>query len=306
MNNQRFVRHPTDDGSLTFFSSEFDEAFHSSRGAKQEAETKYVEPTSIKEKARQCSKIHEVNASPGACLQGTVRLLDVCYGLGYNTAAAIEAIWSVNPQCQIEAIALEINPAVPRQASAEGLLYGWQQPIPQLLTELALTGSVKDRYLTAKLLWGDARQTIQQIYRQQWQADAIFLDPFSPPKCPQLWTVEFIALVAKCLKPTGRLATYSCAAAVRSALFLAGLKFGSIYVANGSPGTVAGFADENLPLLSLQEREHLHTRAAIPYRDRYLNDSAPKIRERRQQEQKHCNLEPTSRWKKRWLSSPHK
>ncbi|MGV2827531.1 tRNA (5-methylaminomethyl-2-thiouridine)(34)-methyltransferase MnmD [Myxosarcina sp. GI1(2024)] len=287
---ERFIAQPTDDGSLTFFSAEFDEAFHSYRGAKQEAEIKYVQPTMIREKARRYSKIY---------------LLDICYGLGYDSAAAIEAIWSINPQCQIEAIALELNAAVPRQASAEGLLCQWRQPIPQLLDELASNSQVRNKYLSAKLCFGDARQTLQQIYCQGWQADAIFLDPFSPPKCPQLWTVEFIAMVAKCLKPTGRLATYSCAAAVRRALSLAGLKFGSIYVANSSPGTVASFVGDNLPLLSLQEREHLHTRAAIPYRDPSLNNSAARIKEHRLQEQKQSQLEPTSQWKKRWLSLRH-
>ncbi|WP_036481778.1 tRNA (5-methylaminomethyl-2-thiouridine)(34)-methyltransferase MnmD [Myxosarcina sp. GI1] len=286
--NEQFVPQFTNDGSQTFFSKKFNEAFHSYHGAKQEAETKYVEPTLIKAKARQSTKIY---------------LLDVCYGLGYNSAAAIEAIWSVNPRCHIELFGLELEPSVPRQASLKRLLSSWRQPIPQLLDGLAFNSQITERYLKAKLLFGDARQTIQQIFRLGWQADAIFLDPFSPPKCPQLWTVEFIAIVAKCLKPSGRLATYSCAAAVRSALSLAGLQFGSIYLANRSPGTIASLAAANLPPLTLQEREHLVTRAAVPYRDRWLNASAAEIEVRRQQEQNNSQLEPSSKWKKRWLMS---
>lgn len=284
-----FTPQKTQDGSYTFYSEEFGETFHSSYGAKQEARDKYIKPCLIQEIASQNSSI---------------RLLDVCYGLGYNSAAALEAIWSVNPQCYVELIGLELSPDVPRAAVRHRLLSYWQSPVPQLLAELAKRLEVKDRCLVAKLILGDARQTIKSLTESKWQADAIFLDPFSPPKCPQLWTVEFIELVAKCLTPTGRLATYSCAAAVRTALSLAGLNFGSIILQERqSPGTIAALEYKNIPQLAKWELEHLKTRAAIPYRDPNLRQSATEIYFNRQQEQAKSNLEPTSKWKKRWLMS---
>ena len=340
MSSQQFVPQSTKDGSYTFFSDEFQEAFHSFHGAKQEAELKFVQPTLIKEIAQH---------------RNSIRILDICYGLGYNSAAAMEAIWQVNSQCHIELVALEISAAVPQQAIANNLLSQWRSPIPQLLAELSQTYSVSGDFFQGSLLLGDARQTIQQL--KAWQADAIFLDPFSPPKCPQLWTVEFIAQVARCLAPQGRLATYSCAAAVRSALLLAGLKIASTRgVGRKSPGTVAAYVEHNLtsdpgrvsrfsgqtpryaeryPLgrrkthsggqhsgetpelrphnadqekerasltpLSLQEQEHLQSRASIPYRDFYLRDSSESINGVRHQEQQNSTLESTSQWKKRWL-----
>ncbi len=293
---QKFTPQVTKDGSYTFFSDEFQEAFHSYHGAKQEAEIKFIKPTQIQNLARN---------------NNSIRILDICYGLGYNSAAALGAIWQVNPQCYIELIGLEITAEVPQQAIANNLLSLWKQPIPQLLSELATNHQVTTSLLQGNLLLGDARETIQQLRQKQWQADGIFLDPFSPPKCPQLWSVEFIAKVAQCLNPRGKLATYSCAAAVRTALSLAGFKFGStLGLGRKSPGTVASFGDnqelqpnENsvfLPL-SLQEKEHLQTRAAIPYRDIHLRDSAEVILERRRKEQEASDLEPTSQWKKRWL-----
>ena len=90
----KFTPQETKDGSYTFFSNEFNEAFHSFYGAKQEAEIKFVVPTKLREIAQKQDKI---------------KLLDICYGLGYNSAAAIEAIWQINPQCQIELIALELS-----------------------------------------------------------------------------------------------------------------------------------------------------------------------------------------------------
>jgi tRNA U34 5-methylaminomethyl-2-thiouridine-forming methyltransferase MnmC len=289
MNASQFTPQLTEDGSYTFFSLEFQETFHSSFGAKQEAEVRYIEPCLIKQLAVQ---------------QSTVRILDVCYGLGYNSAAALSAIWSVNPQCRVELIALEIAADVPRQAVKHNLLAQWEWSIAEMLAELSNKSIVTRKFFKARLILGDARQTIQKVVKEGWRANAIFLDPFSPPKCPQLWTVEFIDLLAQCLTPTGRLATYSCSAAVRTALFNAGLNLGSIRGAGRkSPGTLAAFEYKNLPMLSIKEQEHLQTHAAIPYRDRSLQAKPEQIIYNRQQEQQKSQMESTSQWRKRWLRS---
>jgi len=273
----------TADGSFTFFSPEFNEAFHSSQGARLEAELKFIQPTQLAQKAQ----------------QPTVSILDVCYGLGYNTAAALETIWAVNPLCRVKWVGLELNPEVPRAAIAHNLLAGWADPIPELLNQIATALECRSDRLHAQLLLGDARQTIQQIYQTGFRADAIFLDPFSPPHCPQLWTIEFLAYVVGCLKADGRLATYSYAAAVRTALIKAGLQISSTPgVGRRSPGTLASFAP--LPPLFTQDQEHLLTRAAVPYRDPTLTATDFEILQQRQIEQQTCSLESTSQWKKRW------
>ena len=294
-----FVPEATADGSYTFFSSEFGEAFHSRQGARLEAELKFVKPTQLAQVAT----------------QSTVCLLDVCYGLGYNTAAALDTIWRINPTCHVQWFGLELDARVPKEAIAHNLLSQWPDPIPQLLTQLVETGTVINQGtsqdasnshppLTAHLLLGDARQTIQQVHATGFQADAIFLDPFSPVNCPQLWTAEFLDWVVRCLAPTGRLATYSCSAAVRTALQMAGLQLGyTPGVGRKSPGTIASFDRADIPPLSLQEQEHLHTRAAIPYRDPPLSDTMEVIIQRRRQEQAHSQLETTSQWKKRWVQA---
>lgn len=276
----------TEDGSYTFFSEAFGETFHSSSGAKEEAEKKFVASCQIAQFVLE---------------QSSFKLLDICYGLGYNTAAALDTIWRVNPDCRVELIALELDPSVPCQALKHHLLSNWKTPIPECLTILAHDRHIETPQLRAKLLIGDARQTIQQVYQLGFQAQAIFLDPFSPTKCPQLWTVEFLALVAKCLHEKGYLATYSCAASVRAALHLAGLQIGATQsVGRRSPGTLASYNPDGLQPLSQQELEHLQTRAAIPYRDPNLIDSSQTILQRRQQEQAISSLEPSSHWKKRW------
>mgnify|MGYP000102629158 CR=1 FL=1 len=289
MNEKKFTPKLTADGSFTFYSPEFGETFHSHFGARQEAEYKFVLPVRLRSKAH----------------RPIVRLLDVCYGLGYNSASALAAIWEVNPDCRVEWIGLEFDPEVPKAAIAHGLIDNWPDEIAAILRRLSNDCCLKNDKLSANLLLGDARSTIQQVQKSGFQADAIFLDPFSPPSCPQLWTVEFLGLVSSCLKSDGHLATYSCSAAVRAALIAAGLSVGSTTpVGRRSPGTVASFWGDDLPKLSLKEEEHLLTRAAIPYRDPHLSNSPEAIIHRRQLEQQTSPLEATSHWKKRWCNSP--
>jgi tRNA U34 5-methylaminomethyl-2-thiouridine-forming methyltransferase MnmC len=281
-----FEAKKTSDGSITFFSPEFEETFHTKYGAKKEAEITFVTGCNLIPKAKKKSAL---------------KIIDVCYGLGYNTAAALDAIWSINPHCHIELLALEVDERVPSQAIDSQLLKLWREPIPSLLTKFCQKKQLLTQNLKAHLFIEDARLSILKIAPMKFEADAIFLDPFSPPKCPQLWTVEFLGLIAKCLNCQGRIATYSCSAAVRSALRLAGLKIGANFcLGRRSPGTIASFTEEDLVPLSAREIEHLKTRAAIPYRDPNLRDPADIIKQRRVEEQKTSNLEPTSQWKKRW------
>ncbi len=281
----KFTPQLTDDGSYTFFSTEFGEAFHSMQGAKAEALQKFVEPCQLAEKAQ----------------QPLLRILDVCYGLGYNTAAALEVIWQYNPNCYVELVGLELDLTVPRTANSQNLVSSWSQPIPELLENLATSLEVQTNHFHGKLIIGDARITIQKLQQSNFQADAIFLDPFSPPHCPQLWTREFIQLVANCCAKTGRIATYSCAAAARTALLEAGLKISPIIpLGSRQPGTIASFTDTDLPPLCKKAQEHLQTRAAVPYRDPQLSDPAQVILQRRKTEQQDSYLEPTSHWQKRW------
>lgn len=291
LDTDNFTPRLTQDGSFTFFSEEFNEAFHSNYGAKQESYLKFVVPTQVQTVAK----------------NGIVKILDVCYGLGYNTAAALEVIWQENPTCIVEIIGLEINPQVPKAAISQDIFNHWEDEYRKILTKLAFKQYYQTNRLKAKLLIGDGRKLIQDVDKSGFLADAIFLDPFSPPHCPQLWTVEFIQKVTRCLHRDGLLATYSCAAAVRTAFLAAGLIVGSTTpVGRRTPGTIAGYPHKKKDIignysLSPAEKEHLQTRAAIPYRDPSLNDTAELILSRRREEQKTSALEPTSKWRKRWL-----
>lgn len=281
----------TDDGSFTFFSETFGETFHSTQGARAEAFVKFVKATNLAEKA----------------IGDRLHLLDVCYGLGYNTAAALETIWAINPACRVQIYGLEWDATVPTGAIVPPLIQSWSPVVQQVLQSLAEHHVCQTHQLQATLLIGDARQTIDRVIQTGFAADAIFFDPFSPRRCPQLWTVDFFQRVVRCLAPNGKLATYSRSASVRSAMREAGLTIGTIPMSNEphpthewSQGTIGAWAAIDLHSLSQMEQEHLQTRAAIPYRDPELSDSAETILARQQQEQKTCERESTSSWRRRW------
>ena len=280
----------TRDGSFTFFSTAFGESFHSGQGAKSEAFAKFAGVTDLVGRSR----------------QPTLRLLDVCYGLGYNSAAAIETIWESNPQCNIRLYALELDNTVAIGATTPALLDSWTLEVQEILKDLATTQIAQREYLTAHLLIGDARSTIQELSQQGFQADAIFFDPFSPRKCPELWTVEFFRAVGQCLAPDGILATYSRSASVRSAMRSAGFAIGSIPVGPNaalgewSQGTVAAHPGMSLPTLSEMECDHLETRAGVAYRDPSLVGTRAEILTRHEEDQRLDGLRSTSSWRRKW------
>lgn len=275
----------TADGSLTFYSAEFNQHFHNLHGAREEALEKFTLPCHIPLLAR----------------NDKLCILDVCFGLGYNSGVAIALIQRLNPDCRILLYALERSPEVSLQAHQMGVWSEWNFAEDWL-------HMVRDGYVCTSQfegIWhgGDARQSIAEVPENS--ADAVFFDPFASSACPELWTVDFFAAITRCMKPKGRLATYSCSATVRAALLEAGFAIGSTpAVGRVWPGTVASLTPGELPPLSQYEREHLQTRAAVPYRDPGLCETRDRIRTQRQQAQQRSQLEPTTQWKRRWTGRP--
>lgn len=183
----------TPDGSVTFHNSQFDEAYHSKSGAKEEAVEKFVKPCLIREIAK----------------TGKIKILDFCFGLGYNTAAAIDAALEENPHCVIEVVGLEIDEQMLQLLPS----------IPDSFRSYSfIKETIKDNYnynknnLNIQIVLGDAIETIKKL---NGEYDAVFFDPFSPKKCPGLWTEDIFRECYRLLRKEGRLATYSCARVVR-------------------------------------------------------------------------------------------
>ncbi len=115
----------------------------------------------------------------------------------------------------------------------------------------------------------------------------IFLDAFTPTKCPCLWTLDFFKLLYNRLDENGRILTYSNSALVRNAFLNAGFYVGKIYNerTKAYTGTIA-VKNKNFIKHDLSEYDLrlLKTRAGIFYRDENLTGLNGAIIERHKKE----------------------
>jgi tRNA U34 5-methylaminomethyl-2-thiouridine-forming methyltransferase MnmC len=270
------------DGSFSLWSSSFGEGFHSAAGALSEAQQKFVRPSQL-ERWR-----------PGQELV----VVEVAVGTGTNTAALLQAAAGLGLSLQWWGLEQDRQPLDLALASA-GFRSQWSEAT---LSRLEALGR------SQRLLWGDARQAVSRLPAAlQGGCDLVWLDAFSPRRCPQLWSLEFLAQLAALLKPEGRLITYSSAAAVRAALVAAGLQLASIAASASeqwSSGTVAAptALGESFPLRSLtaMELDHLFCSAAEPYLDPTGLASAATLLAERQLRQSKSNAISGSAWRRRW------
>jgi len=291
-----FKKHTTKDGSLSLYSLSYEEGFHDKEGALKESIDKYLLPAQLE----QFSNTEKIV------------ILDVCMGLGYNTGCIFEKLLQSN--IKIEWHGLEIDQRPLNLALNEKIFQEiWSPKVLHFFNCLNKSGEWTDGFNEGTIHWGDARQKIYEI-QSSLRFDLILLDPFSPQKCPELWSEEFISLLTERLSAEGRLITYSTAASIRASFKRAGLKIYSIVPSiddqrKWSSGTVAMkkrleqdliFKKCQLKNLSTREVEHLATRSSIPYRDPTGKGSRKEIISTRELEQSKSQLINTSSWRKRW------
>lgn len=142
----------------------------------------------------------------------------------------------------------------------------------------------------------DARTVISQ---DNGLYNLVFLDAFTPAKCPCLWTLEFFKILYEHLEPNGMILTYSNSAAVRNAFLHAGFFVGKIFsdTANKFTGTVAV---KNKELIKYELSEYdlglMKTKAGIFYRDENLTDSNEAIIARHKKEVEKSDLISSSKY----------
>lgn len=131
--------------------------------------------------------------------------------------------------------------------------------------------------------------------------DIIFLDAFTPSKCPCLWSYEFFIELYKHLENDGMILTYSTSSAVRSAMLEAGFNIGNIYNAREKKytGTIAVKNKSHIKYpLSEYDLGLLKTKAGIFYRDENLTGLNEAIINSRNIEIQNSNRITSSKYKK--------
>lgn len=269
----------TDDGSLTSRDVGSGELYHNRAGAYTEALLNYVLPSAT-------------TARLGASRH--LRILDVCFGLGYNTFVLLEQCLGAGLSGKIEVTAvesdmriLELLPQVLQDKRLGKLADCLHLAGANLLSRESIQFTNNNLTVCLHVHLADLR-TLMPILGDD--IDLIFHDPFSAKHVPELWTVEIFRHYHRLLvQKDGAVLTYSAATAVRGGLKQAGFNiFRTVAVGNKTGGTFAGISipaslpDHVFPLTDI-EVERLASRSALPYSDPTMTGSRVDVGRRRQQ-----------------------
>ncbi len=209
----------TADNTESFLNLQVRETYHSQTGAVEEALKKYAEPCRIRDLA-------------GA---GQIRILDMFFGLGYNSARAIQAALEANPNCKVEVVGVENDPQIIKKIQEVNPPIAFFKYY-KLLTENKLTFT--EGQVVVKIILDDVHTAVKNLPLNYF--DAVFYDPFSPKTSPEMWSRELFAAMYRVMADSAILATYSCARLARENMAAAGLFYddGPV-VGRRGPGTIA-------------------------------------------------------------------
>lgn len=151
------------------------------------------------------------------------RILATYFGLGLNFLLTWAA-WRADPQrCRmLHFVALQAGPVATSDLLRAAQQYPALLPLAQELHDQfwgLLPGVHRLRFdggqVLLTLCMGDAQTLLRQ---QDWTADSVYLDGFSPDRHPDLWSPHTLKAVARCCRRGTRLASATVARAVCDAL----------------------------------------------------------------------------------------
>jgi len=187
------------DGSKTLFSKEFNQHYHSTKdGALYESLEKYVKPS-----------LNLTKHKP------KITILDICFGIGYNTFATIYYVKKHNISTKIDIISPEFDEELVRG------LKDFDYPkefddIKHIIVSISDNLFYKDKQFKIEVIIDDARVVIPKI---EQKIDIIYQDAFSPDSNHLLWTKEYFEDIRKISKNDTILTTYSTSISTRMGLY---------------------------------------------------------------------------------------
>ena len=221
------------DGSYTAYSKEYDEHYHSTKdGALAESLQKHIIPAS------------------SLIQQDEITILDICYGLGFNTLATILYFQEHFPNTKLHIYSPELDSALVHS------LVHFSYPkefdrLKEMIQALSKEGVYRDERLYIELYLGDAREYVKRFTNK---FDIVYQDAFSPSSNPILWTKEYFSDIANAMQESGVLTTYSIALKTRLALYENGFY---IYLNSGTNFRASTIASKQIFTdLELVDMEH--------------------------------------------------
>ena len=143
-----------------------------------------------------------------------MHILDICYGLGFNTLATIHYYQQHRPDTRLNIYSPELDSTL--VASLENFTYPPEfDEYREIILAISRDGAYKKGLLYIEVFLGDAREYVRRFENK---FDIVYQDAFSPSSNPILWTQEYFYDIKKAMKNEGVLTTYSIALATRMAL----------------------------------------------------------------------------------------
>lgn len=197
----------TKDSSVTLYNEQFREAYHSTKdGAFQETLHKHILPALA---LKFCEPILSV--------------LDLCFGLGFNTLCLVYMarlrgfrgkILIYSPELDSNLLSQLPSHPYPKELESERVI----------LESLVQKHSYQERNLEIILYVGDAREGLNHLKNVSSRIpfNLVFQDPFSPAKNRNLWTYEHFKTLYALSAENVLITTYSHHSSMLYSAFLAG------------------------------------------------------------------------------------
>ncbi|WP_456471336.1 tRNA (5-methylaminomethyl-2-thiouridine)(34)-methyltransferase MnmD [Caminibacter sp.] len=223
----------TKDGSFTLKSFKYNECYHSSEGAVVESLYKHIYPA---------FKVAEKNDYFG----GEIVILDICFGLGYNSFLSVlkrpegVKLKIISPELDLNLIKSLKNFDYPSEFNS----------IKHIINKVSENLYYKDENVTIDVQIKDAREFIKSLKK----VDIIYQDAFSPKVNKELWTKGYFEDIKKIINPKGVLTTYSVATPVRCALYKLGFNLYTHPYENIRKGTIASLSELDFERVDFEEK----------------------------------------------------
>lgn len=192
----------THDGSLTLYSEKFQQHYHSVKeGAFNESLKKHIIPALQYHKEK-----------------NTITILDICFGLGYNTLATLYYLQKNTQDKKIAIFSPELDPDLIRNMKDFEFPVEFL-PLQPVIQALAKNFYYEDARWKIELFVGDARHYLDILSKKNITFDIVYQDPFSSDINRSLWTQEYFQQIKNLLSDDAIITTYSIATPIRLSLY---------------------------------------------------------------------------------------
>jgi tRNA U34 5-methylaminomethyl-2-thiouridine-forming methyltransferase MnmC len=189
----------TEDGSHTLYSSQFNQHYHNRKdGALNESLSKHIIPA-----------FNYFNNE-----KKELNILDICFGIGYNTLATLYYIKQNNLDIKVNIYSPEFDLELIH--SLKDFIYPkeFNEFIP-IIKEISTSLKYEDNQIKIEVFNGDAREYIKTLSN----IHIIYQDAFSSDVNKMLWTKEYFNDIAKLSSSDTIITTYSIATPVRLSIW---------------------------------------------------------------------------------------